>query len=83
MCIRDRSADADGSQEGSSNSQNVQVEDQNTTDNYNSDKMKDNESYSKTVDGTTVTLSEVYCNEMALYLSMTIHTEDKLSLIHI
>lgn len=31
----------------------------------------------KTVDGTTVTLSEVYCNEMALYLSMTIHTEDK------
>ena len=38
---------------------------------------KDNESYSKTVDGTTVTLSEVYCNEMALYLSMTIHTEDK------
>ena len=72
-----QSADADGSQEGSSNSQNVQVEDQNTTDNYNSDKMKDNESYSKTVDGTTVTLSEVYCNEMALYLSMTIHTEDK------
>ena len=69
--------DADGSQEGSSNSQNDQVEDQNTTENYNSDKTKDNESYSKTVDGTTVTLSEVYCNEMALYLSMTIHTEDK------
>ena len=72
-----RSADADGSQEGSSNSQNVQAEDQNTTENDNSDKTKDNESYSKTVDGTTVTLSEVYCNEMALYLSMTIHTEDK------
>lgn len=70
-------ADSDGSQEGSSNSQSAQAEDQNTTDNYNSDKMKDNESYSKTVDGTTVTLSEVYCNEMALYLSMTIHTEDK------
>ena len=72
-----RSADADGSQEGSNNSQNVQAEDQNTTENDNSDKTKDNESYSKTVDGTTVTLSEVYCNEMALYLSMTIHTEDK------
>ena len=71
------SADADGSQEGSSNSQNAQAEDQNTTENNNADKTKDNESYSKTVDGTTVTLSEVYCNEMALYLSMTIHTEDK------
>lgn len=72
-----RSADADGSQEGSNNSQNVQAEDQNTTENDNSDKTKDNESYSKTLDGTTVTLSEVYCNELAMYLSMTIHTEDK------
>ena len=72
-----RSADADGSQEGSNNSQNVQAEDQNTTENNNADKTKDNESYSKTVDGTTVTLSEVYCNELAMYLSMTIHTEDK------
>lgn len=70
-------ADADGSQEDGSNSQSAQSEDQNTTENNNSDKTKDNESYSKTVDGTTVTLSEVYCNEMALYLSMTIHTEDK------
>ena len=72
-----QSADPDESQEGSSNSQNAQSEDQNTTENNNADKTKDNESYSKTVDGTTVTLSEVYCNEMALYLSMTIHTEDK------
>lgn len=71
------SADADGSQEGSSNSQNAQAENQNTTENDNSDKTKDDQSYSKTVDGTTVTLSEVYCNELALYLSMTIHTEDK------
>ena len=70
-------ADSDGSQEGSSNSHIVQAEDQNTTENNNADKTKDNESYSKTVDGTTVTLSEVYCNEMALYLSMTIHTEDR------
>ena len=70
-------ADSDGSQAGSSNSQNARAEDQNTTENNNADKPKDNESYSKTVDGTTVTLSEVYCNEMALYLSMTIHTEDK------
>ena len=72
-----QSADPDESQKGSSNSQNAQSEDQNTTENNNADKTKDNESYSKTVDGTTVTLSEVYCNEMALYLSMTIHTEDK------
>ena len=72
-----QSADSDGSQAGSSNSQSVQAEDQNTTENNNADKTKDNESYSKTVDGTTVTLSEVYCNEMALYLSMTIHTEDR------
>ena len=33
--------------------------------------------YSKTVDGTTVTLSEVYCNDVALYLSMIIETEDE------
>lgn len=72
-----QSADSDESQKDSSNSQNAQSEDQNTTENNNADKTKDNESYSKTVDGTTVTLSEVYCNEMALYLSMTIHTEDK------
>lgn len=72
-----QSADPDESQKSSSNSQNAQSEDQNTTENNNADKTKDNESYSKTVDGTTVTLSEVYCNEMALYLSMTIHTEDK------
>lgn len=70
-------ADTDESQEDGGNPQNAQSEDQNTTENNNADKTKDNESYSKTVDGTTVTLSEVYCNEMALYLSMTIHTEDK------
>lgn len=31
--------------------------------------------YSKTVNGTTVTLSEIYCNDTALYLSLTIQTE--------
>ena len=72
-----QSADPDESQEDGSNPQSAQAEDQYTTENNNADKTKDNESYSKTVDGTTVTLSEVYCNEMALYLSMTIHTEDK------
>ena len=70
-------ADTDESQEDGSNPQSAQAEDKNTTENNNADKPKDNESYSKTVDGTTVTLSEVYCNEMALYLSMTIHTEDR------
>ena len=72
-----QSADPDESQEDGGNPQSAQAEDQNTTENNNADKTKDDESYSKTVDGTTVTLSEVYCNEMALYLSMTIHTEDK------
>ena len=62
-------ADTDESQEDGGNPQSAQAEDQNTTENNNADKTKDNESYSKTVDGTTVTLSEVYCNEMALYLS--------------
>lgn len=33
--------------------------------------------YSKTVDGVTITLSEVYCNDVALYLSMLIQTEEK------
>lgn len=33
--------------------------------------------YSKTVDGVTVTLSEMYCNEKALYLSMLIQAEDE------
>lgn len=32
--------------------------------------------YTKTVDGVTVSLSEIYCNEMALYLSMVIESED-------
>ena len=70
-------ADTDESQEAGGNPQSAQAEDQNTTENNNADKTKDNESYSKTVNGTTVTLSEVYCNELALYLSRTIHTEDK------
>lgn len=30
-----------------------------------------------TVDGTTMTLSETYCNETALYLSLVIHSEEK------
>ena len=35
-----------------------------------------NSAFSQTVNGTTVTLSELYCNEKALYLSMLITTED-------
>ena len=57
-------ADTNESQEDGGNPQSAQAEDQNTTENNNADKTKDNESYSKTVDGTTVTLSEVYCNEI-------------------
>lgn len=33
--------------------------------------------YSETQNGMTVTLSEVYCNDAALYVSMVIHTEEK------
>ncbi len=33
---------------------------------------------SVTVDGTTITLSEVYCNETALYLSLVIHSATKI-----
>ena len=40
-----QSADSDESQKGSSNSQNAQSEDQNTTENNNADKTKDDESY--------------------------------------
>lgn len=34
--------------------------------------------YKKNVDGTTVTLSEVYCNEEALYISMLVESEEPL-----
>lgn len=50
-------------EEDGGNPQSAQAEDQNTTENNNADKTKDNESYRKTVDGTTVTLSEVYCTK--------------------
>lgn len=33
--------------------------------------------YSRTANGMTVTLSEVYCNDVALYVSMVLKTEDK------
>lgn len=33
--------------------------------------------YSKTVNGTTITLSEVYCNDEALNIALMIHTEDE------
>ncbi|MDO4344103.1 MAG: DUF4179 domain-containing protein [Eubacteriales bacterium] len=32
--------------------------------------------YTKTVDGVTVTLSEIYCNDAALYISMLIESEE-------
>lgn len=65
-------ADSEENQDISKNAKTDQGENQETVD-----KTASNESYSKTVDGTTVTLSEVYCNDLAMYLSMTIHTEDK------
>lgn len=38
---------------------------------------KTDSKYSKTVDGNTITLSEVYCNDNALYVSMEIKSKDK------
>ena len=32
--------------------------------------------YTQTVDGVTVTLSEVYCNKQALYLTLEVHSEE-------
>ena len=34
-----------------------------------------NKKYTQTVDGVTVTLSEIYCNKQAVYLSMEIHSD--------
>lgn len=34
------------------------------------------ETFRKTVDGVTVTLSEVYCNDLALYLSLLVESEE-------
>lgn len=40
-------------------------------------KKKEEGLYTKTSDGVTVTLSEVYCNEAALYLSLLIESEEE------
>ena len=40
------------------------------------DETADNKIYTKTVDDVTITLSEVYCNEQAIYLSMEIKSEE-------
>ncbi len=64
--------DSEGNKDTGKSAKAGQSEEQETTGKTASD-----ESYSKTVDGTTVTLSEVYCNDQAMYLSMTIHTEEK------
>lgn len=45
-----------------------------TEENVAGDEEQSNE-YTQTVDGVTVTLSEIYCNNAALYLSMEIHSE--------
>lgn len=42
----------------------------------NSTHSGESAAYSKTVDGVTVTLSEVYCNNEALYLSMLIESDE-------
>lgn len=63
-----------GSREKDEKTENT--EEGENTDEANAGQTNDS-AYSKTVDGTTVTLSEVYCNDAALYLSMIIETEDE------
>lgn len=52
----------------SDNTQNTAVEDGETTD----------RKWSQTYNGTTLTVSEVYCNDTALYISLVISMEDKI-----
>ena len=52
----------------SDNTQNTAVEDGETTDSK----------WSQTYNGTTLTVSEVYCNDTALYISLVISMEDKI-----
>ncbi len=68
--------DSEGNENISKDAKTDQGENQDIAD-KTAGTTTDNESYCKTVNGTTVTLSEVYCNELAMYLSMTIHTEEK------
>lgn len=49
---------------------------ENETDVVNVGHIAKDTAFSQTVDGVTVTLSELYCNETALYLSMLITSED-------
>ena len=39
-------------------------------------KDEENTAYSKSADGTTVTLSEIYCNDQALYITLTIESKE-------
>lgn len=55
---------------------NSDIEDQpDSADGTNADTLF---SYTKTVDGVTVTLSEIYCNDQALYVTMQLKSEDAL-----
>ncbi|MDO5338315.1 MAG: DUF4179 domain-containing protein [Eubacteriales bacterium] len=47
------------------------------TDGEDMDAVEGKGLYSETKNGMTVTLSEVYCNDTALYVSMVLQTEDK------
>ena len=43
----------------------------------NTSEMEEVSAYTKTADGLTVTLSEVYCNDQALYITTQIQSESK------
>lgn len=51
---------------------------QETADSGGGEEAGRESAYRKTVDGVTVTLSEVYCNDQALYLSMLIESQETL-----
>lgn len=69
-----RKPESENAQETEENNPKVKNADDTTSD---AEATDTDAAFSQTVDGTTVTLSEVYCNDEALYLSMLIETEEK------
>ncbi len=48
-----------------------------TTDTEESADTEESDAFSQTIEGTTLTLSEIYCNNQALYISLLIESQDK------
>ena len=54
------------------------TEDEKTKDSENSTETTDASEYTKTAHGITVTLSEVYCNSLALYITIQVQSQEAL-----